>query len=136
MESPAQPSKKRSRAELEDIENICTNPKIRKLNMEQSGDSSSSDYFTENIISRDPPLTVREPLQKCLQKLFKIFGAQCLANDGTSPEVYFIFRFLSMLVQCGKDRVKPVLKLLPPGMVQNLLKLIITDEITVGFILR
>lgn len=136
MESPAQPSKKRSRNEMEDIENVCANAKIRKLNMDQSGDSSSSDYFTENIISREPPMTVREPLQKCLQKLFKIFAAQCLAQDGTSPEVYFIFQFLSILVQCGKDRVKPVLKLLPQGMVQNLIKLIITDEVTVGFILR
>lgn len=135
MESPAQPSKKRSRSDIEDIENLCTNTKIRKLNMDHSGDSSSSDYFTENIITREPPTTVREPLQKCLQKLFKIFS-QCLVNDGTSPEVYFIFHFLSLLVQCGKDRVKPVLKLLPQGMVQNLLKLVITDEVTVGFILR
>lgn len=136
IEAPHPPVRKRVRTnEPDDLDTLLPNPKLRKLNMEHSGDSSSSDFFTESLVSREPPSSVREPLQKCLQKLFKIFS-QCLATDDASPKTYFIFRFLSLLVQCGKDRVKPVLKLLPSGLVQNLIKIIAIEDIKVGFILR
>lgn len=88
--------------------------------------------------SSTPPNVVAEPLRSAVQGLFKSF-AQFVAVDDLSPKVYFIHAFLSLLVQCGgggQDRVRPLLKLLPQGLVQNLLKVIVTDESTIGFILR
>lgn len=134
------PTRKRTHPpDSEDIDPV-TAPllKSRKLNPDITvGDTSSSDFITETITNTrsESPISVREPLQSCLQNLFKIF-AQFLKCDELSPKINFIFEFLSLLVQCGKDRIKPVLKLLPNGLVQNLLKIITTDEFTVSFILR
>ncbi len=138
--SSTTPSRKRSHpSDSEDMDSV-TAPllKSRKLNPDVTGaDSSSNDFITEAIASggRSESPSVREPLQSCLQNLFKIF-AQFLKCDELSPKINFIFEFLLLLVQCGKEKIKPVLKLLPNGLVQNLLKIITTDEFTVGFILR
>lgn len=134
------PSRKRSHPSDSDDMDPVTAPllKARKLNPDVTGgDSSSNDFITETITNArsESPITVREPLQSCLQNLFKIF-AQFLKCDELSPKINFIFEFLLLLVQCGKEKIKPVLKLLPNGLVQNLLKIITTDEYTVGFILR
>lgn len=134
------PSRKRSHpSDSEDMDPV-TAPllKSRKLNPDVTGnDSSSNDFITDTIGSArsESPISVREPLQSCLQNLFKIF-AQFLKCDELSPKINFIYEFLFLLVQCGKDKMKPVLKLLPNGLVQNLLKIITIDEFTVGFILR
>lgn len=136
----ASPTGKRSHpSDSEDMDPV-TAPllKRQKLNPDVTGgDSSSNDFITETITSArsESPITVREPLQSCLQNLFKIF-AQFLKCDELSPKINFIFEFLLLLVQCGKEKIKPVLKLLPNGLVQNMLKIITTDEFTVGFILR
>lgn len=128
-------TKKRSHAsENDDIENLAPLLKTRKLNPEHGGDITSGEYVFESVVSRDPPL-MRESIQTSLQNIFKIFG-QFLQADDLSPKIYFIFQFLSVLVQCGKERIKPVLKLLPNGLVQNLLKIIETDEFTYGFLLK
>lgn len=137
---PTSATRKRSHpSDSEDID-PATAPllKSRKLNQDVTGgDSGSNDFISETITNTrsESPTTVREPLQSCLQNLFKIF-AQFLKCDELSPKINFIFEFLLLLVQCGKDKIKPVLKLLPNGLVQNLLKIITTDEFTVGFILR
>lgn len=53
LETPNGNVKKRSRTtDPDDIDNICSAPKIRKLNPEHSGDSCSSD-FIETIINKD-----------------------------------------------------------------------------------
>lgn len=112
--------------------------KSRKLNPDVTVvDSSSGDFISESFTNArsESPIAIREPLQSCLQNLFKIF-AQFLKSDELSPKINFIFEFLFLLVQCGKDNIKPVLKLLPNGLVQHLLKIITSDEFTVGFILR
>lgn len=80
-------------------------------------------------------MIISEEFKNCLKNLFKMFGQFIILGD-LSPKTYFIFQFLSLLVQCGRDRVKPILKFLPPGLIQNLLKVIVTEELTVGFILR
>lgn len=134
------PNRKRSHpSDSEDIDSV-TAPllKSRKLNPDVTvADTSSNDFITETIANtrNESSITIREPLQSCLQNLFKIF-AQFLKCDELSPKINFVFEFLLILVQCGKDKIKPVLKLLPNGLVQNLLKIISTDEFTVGFIVR
>lgn len=137
LESPSQVKKKRSRTlDPDDIDNLCPPSKSRKLNPDlTAGDSCSSDMPMESVINREPPATVPEPLASCFQSLLKMF-ASFVTADEFSPKVHFIFHFLILLVQCGRDRVKPLLRLLPPGFVQNLLKIIVTDDFTPGLILR
>lgn len=132
LETPTTPSKKRARpSDSDDTDAICSITKMRKL--EHSTDSTSTDFMNES--NRDPPFVLREPMQSCLQNLFKTFAF--IANsDDLTPKLYFIYEFLSLLVQCGKDRIKPILKLIPSGLIQSLLKVMSTDEITVGLVLR
>lgn len=116
---------------------------IRKLNTDESSNSSLTDYPMQDDFSstvsgmfceQSSPV-IREPLQTCLQNLFKMF-AQFTVADNLTPRIYFIFQFLTLLQQCGKDRVKPALKLLPNGLIQNLLKVMITNDFTYDFILK
>lgn len=118
--------------------------KIRRLNPDESSNSSLNDYPLQDDFATsmstdyaaEPQIAViREPLQTCLQNLFKTF-AQFTVFDDLSPRIYFIFQLLMLLQQCGKDRVAPALKLLPPGLIQNLLKVMVTNDSTYEFILR
>lgn len=137
LETRSTPMKKRSRSEDIDESSLGNAAKLRKLtNPESSDNSSSSDFAMEtHQSSKEPPSIIKEPLQSTIQGIFKLF-AQFVTTDELSPRVYFIFQFISLLVECGKDRVKPVLKLLPNNLIQNLLKVMVTDEITVGLICR
>lgn len=119
--------------------------KIRKLNPDETSNSSLNDYpmrdddftaaLTTDTASEPQTPTIREPLQSCLSDLFKTF-AQFAITDDLSPRIYFIFHFLTLLQQCGKDRVGPALKLLPNNFIQNLLKVMVTNDSTYDFILR
>ncbi|KAL1379418.1 hypothetical protein pipiens_014920 [Culex pipiens pipiens] len=151
MEAPTGPlSKKRSRATIDGddllADGLCPTPKMRKMGSD-SCDSSSSDFMLEHAAAAAAAVafatkeaasggvSLREPLQGCLQTLFRTF-AQYIVSDELSPKIYFMFQFLSLLVEVGRERVKPVLKLIPNGLVQSMLKINATDDMTVGFILR
>ncbi|KFB44472.1 AGAP005906-PA-like protein [Anopheles sinensis] len=156
MEVSLTASKKRTRGaatglDAEDpLDSLCSSAKLRKLDIDGMGvgcegtggmggvfglDSSLEPVagFTEQVTPVTPSL--KEPLQGCLQTLFRTF-TQYISTDELSPKVYFVFQFLSQLVESGRERVMTVLKLVPNGLVQNLLKINATDEMTVGFILR
>jgi mediator of RNA polymerase II transcription subunit 24 len=108
--------------------------KIRKTNNPDSSDSCSND-FPEHITSgHEPPHNVREPLQSALQQLLKVFS-QYVVTDELTPKIYFIFQFLSLLVQFGGDRIKSVLRL-PGGLIQSVLKIIPIEDLTMGFVVR
>lgn len=117
--------------------------KIRKLNPDESSNSSLNDYPMQddfgngitNTMTEQNAVTIKEPLHSCLQNLFKMFAQFTIADD-LSPRICFIFQFLTLLQQCGKDRVTPVLKLLPSGLIQNLLKVMGTNDFTYDFILK
>lgn len=98
---------------------------------------SSGDFVFDMAppASRTPPLVVQEPLQCTLVQLFKQFG-HFVCVDPLSPKIFFIAQFLTLLVQLGGDQVKPLLRLAPAGLMQNLLRVTVCDEFTVGFILR
>jgi mediator of RNA polymerase II transcription subunit 24 len=131
METPNIITKKRSR-NADDEDSYSPTVKARKL-LEQG--SVGSGLGTESD-SGDSSYFIKESLQHCLQNLFKTFQAE-VSTDELSTKVYFIFQFFSLLVQCGKtDRIKHILKLIPNGLIQNLLKIIPIDELSVGFILR
>lgn len=128
------PKKRAHASDSDDNDSMPAILKARKLD-HISGDSCSSDYVLDTHVTRDTAIGMQEPLQSCLTVLFKIF-AQFAVCDELSPKVFFIYQLMSLLVHCGKDRIRPVLKLLPAGLVQNLLKVIVTGDFTVGFILR
>ncbi|KAH8260610.1 hypothetical protein KR038_008678 [Drosophila bunnanda] len=144
--------KKRSRSH--DEEELTPNAaKVRKVIGE--GSDNSSDFtdpaatvggaslggtqlgtaaaFTAEV--RATPLTLREPLQTSVQHIFGVF-VQFVSGDELSPKAVFVYQFISLLVECGGERVAPVLRLLPSNLVQQLLKVLVTDDIRVGLISR
>lgn len=82
-----------------------------------------------------PPAVSQDPLHASLSQLFKQF-AHFVCVDQLSPRIYFIAQFLQLLVQMGGDQVKPLLRLAPAGLMQNLLRVTVCDEYTAGFLLR
>ena len=158
METSLTATKKRTRgtasSELEDLDALCTSAKLRKIELDgmgvgcteaaSAGGASGTEFSLDSALEPTASAwtteaasiaTLKEPLQSCLQTLFRTF-AQHIATDELSPKVYFVFQFLSLLVESGRERIMCVLKLLPNGLVQSLLKINATDEMTVGLILR
>uniref|UniRef100_A0A453YNN8 Mediator of RNA polymerase II transcription subunit 24 n=1 Tax=Anopheles funestus TaxID=62324 RepID=A0A453YNN8_ANOFN len=149
MEASVTASKKRTRgtvgSEMEDIDSLCTSAKLRKIELD--GLSVGCEATGGNEFALESALdsaacwdvtsvpSLKEPLQGCLQTLFRTL-TQYITTDELSPKVYFVFQFLSLLVESGRERIMCVLKLIPNGLVQNLLKINATDEMTVGLILR
>lgn len=86
---------------------------------------------------KDSSSVLRESLRLSLQDLFKIFQ-NLLSVDDFSPKVNFIFQFFSLMVQLEKSvKLKAILKLIPNGLIMNLLKIFgDSSELTYGFVLR
>lgn len=138
---------------MEDVD-MCNLSKIRKLNGDN--DTCITDCVPDEVMNeepsisiaqpslslgesttsnKEPAITIREPLQSSLKNTFKTFS-HFVTTDELSPRVYFIFQFISLLVQNGKDRITPILQLIPNTLMQNLLKVMMTDDITIGLICR
>ncbi|XP_030386391.1 mediator of RNA polymerase II transcription subunit 24 [Scaptodrosophila lebanonensis] len=137
--------KKRSRSHDED--DLSNTAKVRKVIGEGSDNSSD---FTEGSVGvstlmgnnntgnadiRTAPLTLKEPLQSSIEHIFRVF-LQFVSGDELLPKTTFVYQFISLLVECGEERVVSVLRLLPPNLMQNLLKVMATDDIRVGLISR
>lgn len=155
IDSPGCTTKKRHRSDndMEDVD-MCNLSKIRKLNGDN--DTCITDCVPDEVMNeepsisiaqpslslgesttsnKEPAITIREPLQSSLKNTFKTFS-HFVTTDELSPRVYFIFQFISLLVQNGKDRITPILQLIPNTLMQNLLKVMMTDDITIGLICR
>uniref|UniRef100_W8BVH2 Mediator of RNA polymerase II transcription subunit 24 n=2 Tax=Ceratitis capitata TaxID=7213 RepID=W8BVH2_CERCA len=130
-----------------DLSNV---PKLRKLNQEGGSDNScSNDFLSDNhplltavnsdttnkTTGRDTirTATLKEPLYSSVQYIFKLLQ-QFVTSDVLTPKVYFAYRFISLLIECGGERIRPVLKLLPVQLIQNLLKVMVSEDISVGLI--
>ncbi|XP_013111291.2 mediator of RNA polymerase II transcription subunit 24 isoform X1 [Stomoxys calcitrans] len=138
--------KKRSRShDGEDLE--LNAAKMRKITGDGSDNSCSNDFLSENSLllgsnmsslhssMRETPTQLREPLQSSIQYIFRVFQ-QFVTTEELSPKIYFVYQFISLLVECGKERIRPVLKLLPATLMHNLLKVMLTEDINVGLISR
>lgn len=76
-----------------------------------------------------------ESLRLTLQYLFKLFTMIYLADELT-PNTVFVCKFFKILQQCGSNRIKPVLNLLPAGLIQSLLKSLSSNDFNYDFILK
>lgn len=138
--------KKRTRSNDGD-EHDLNAAKMRKITADGSDNSCSNDFLSENSLLlsssvslhsnslRETPAQLKESLQSAMQYIFKVFQ-QFVTTDELSPKIYFVYQFITLLVECGKERVRPVLKLLPPNLINNLIKVLLTDDINVGLIAR
>lgn len=121
--------KKRARSDDDDLSPAA---KLRKTGIDQSVAIEATTSSEKDSSSQQ----LRESLKISLQDLFKVFYQQVL-TDELSPKVNFIFQFFSLLVQYEKSvKIKSILKLIPNGLVLNLLKLIPFEDLSYGFILR
>lgn len=139
--------KKRSRSHDGDDHDLNNAAKMRKITADGSDNSCSNDFLSENSLLlsstvslhsnslRETPAQLKESLQSAMQYIFKVFQ-QFVTTDELSPKIYFVYQFITLLVECGKERVRPVLKLLPSSLINNLIKVMLTDDINVGLITR
>lgn len=119
------PQKKRPRSDDDEASPMA---KMRKTGIDQAVEGSPCE--------KESTQQLREPLKNTLQELFKVFHQQ-VANDEMSLKVNFIFQFFSLLVQFEKSmKIKSVLKLIPNGLITNLLKIVPHEDLTYGLILR
>lgn len=122
-----------------DIDHDTVGPMLKARKLDGDSDSNAADF----VYDMAPPTTTTsankfgslEPLQIALMQLFRQF-AHFVQIDQLSPKIYFISQFLTLLVQLGGDRVKPLLRLAPAGLMQNLLRVTVCDDYTAGFLLR
>jgi mediator of RNA polymerase II transcription subunit 24 len=122
------PQKKRPRPDDDDSSSPMA--KLRKTGIDSAveGGTGEKDGSSSQQL--------KESLRNSLQELFKIFHQQVMCDE-LSPKVNFIFQFFSLLVQFEKSvKIKAILKLIPSGLIQNLLKLVPFEDLTFGFILR
>lgn len=123
-------SRKRPR---EDDDDLSPMTKMRKTGIEQQSVGSGSEGSAGD---KDQSSQLKESLRSSLQDLFKIFHQQA-ATDEFSPKINFIFQFLSLLVQLEKSvKLKAILKLIPNGLIMNLLKIVPEEDLSFGFVLR
>ncbi|CRK99434.1 CLUMA_CG012704, isoform A [Clunio marinus] len=123
-------NRKRPRDDDDDMNSMT---KVRKTGIEQQSIGSGIEGSSND---KDISSQLRESLKMSLQDLFKIFYQQ-VTKDEMSPKVDFIFQFLSLLVQLEKSvKLKSILKLIPNGLIMNLLKIIPEDDVSFGFVLR
>lgn len=115
----------------EDDEDLSPMAKMRK-----TGIDGSSSVEGGNSNDKDNGGQLKESLKTSLQDLFKIFHQQ-VCVDELSPNINFIYQFFSLIVQLEKSvKLKPILKLIPNGLIMNLLKIIPEEDLTYGFVLR
>lgn len=117
----------------EDDDDLSPMAKIRKTGSDQLSVAAGTDGSAGE---KDHSSQLKESLKSTLQDLFKIFLQQ-VSVDEISPKVNFIFQFLSLLVQLEKsEKLNSILKLIPNGLIMNLLKIIPESDLTFGFVLR
>jgi mediator of RNA polymerase II transcription subunit 24 len=117
----------------EDDEDLSPMAKMRKTGIDQQSVGSGVETATGE---KDQSTHLKESLRSCLQELFKIFHQQ-MSIDEMSPKVNFIYQFFALFVQLEKSpKLRAVLKLIPSGMITNLLKIVPEEDMSYGLILR
>lgn len=106
--------------------------KMRKLD---ETNASVDILFANDDLNSSPAEKCSEPLQSALQHLFKLF-TMIFLTDELTPNTAFVCKFFKILQQCTNDRIKPVLNLLPAGLIQSLLKSMSSTDFNYNFIVK
>ncbi|KAL0268602.1 UNVERIFIED_CONTAM: hypothetical protein PYX00_010471 [Menopon gallinae] len=114
-------TKKRSRKEMEMEENDPFYPASKLLKM-NNGDISIG-FMTPSASNPSPASSVRQPvmapaLQAACNELFNAFMIISNREGEISQQTHFVYKFLEMMVKCGRDKTKLVLQGQP---LQNLM---------------
>lgn len=97
-----------------------------------NGDSNATPMTTTATTTK---FKMREPLRICLRDLLQSLYQLTFTNELT-PKVLFVHQFLTYLHRCDRNRIGPVLNLIPTGLMKNLLKVMSTNEFSYDYILR
>lgn len=141
QESAASAQKKRGRAGEGEENSSMGEPimKIRKMDSEFSEDGHGMMEVGGGkgggAGASGSSTTLRDPLCATIKEMFKRFS-QHVQSDEYSPRVNFIFEFITILVESRKCNAVPVLRLIPAGLLQNLLKIMPHSNIKAGLVLQ
>ncbi|VVC95111.1 unnamed protein product [Leptidea sinapis] len=122
--------RKRRHEDSEDLD-AAPSSKLRRLN-NNSSDGSLAYFSQGQSISG---VVLKEPLQSCLEMLFRSFSQLAGKNGQITPQTQFIFEFLIYIIECGQDRAQLVLQKMPTETVPTLIKAL-PDNFDISFILR
>lgn len=89
----------------------------------------------DNEKSASSTIKIHEPLKSCLYDLFQTLYQLTFSSEAT-PKVLFVHQFLTYLHRCGGEKIRPVLNLMPNGLMKNLLKITNGTSFNYDFILR
>ncbi|XP_059058731.1 mediator of RNA polymerase II transcription subunit 24 [Achroia grisella] len=126
-----QSSRKRRHEESEDMDQMSSTNKVRRLN-DNTSDSSGGFYSQGTSVTG---ITLKEPLQSALETLYTSFSQLAGKNGDISPQTHFILQFMSYVVQCGHERAHLVLQKMPSELVPTLIKAL-PDSFNISLILR
>ncbi|XP_029677295.1 mediator of RNA polymerase II transcription subunit 24-like [Formica exsecta] len=120
-------NRKRVRCDLDmdDLDALGMSNKLLRLN--ETGESvpmfgSQSPQAQSSNNGQKSMVVLKDPLMTALNNLFTIFGFLAGRDGEISQQTHFIFQFLQLTVQCGKDRTRIVLQGMPQTLVPCLLK--------------
>lgn len=113
------------------------NMKMRKLDGGEFPDDVCGMLGSEQSVggAGGKVTTIKEPLQSTLKEMFKRF-LHNIQSDEFSPRVNFIYEFVTILVESRKCDAVSVLRLIPAGLMQSLLKIMPIANIKSGLILQ
>jgi len=115
-------NRKRVRRELDadELDPLSMSNKLLRLN--ETGESipmygSQSPQVQSTSNGQKSEIILKDPLMTALNNLFTIFSFLAGRDGEISQQTHFIFQFLRLTVQCGKDRTRVVLQGMPQTLV-------------------
>lgn len=132
-------NRKRVRCDLDmdDLDALGMSNKLLRLN--ETGESvpmfgSQSPQAQSSNNGQKSMVVLKDPLMTALNNLFTIFGFLAGRDGEISQQTHFIFQFLQLTVQCGKDRTRIVLQGMPQTLVCYMIYLCIVAVIVYIFL--
>lgn len=96
-------------------------PANKLLRLGEAGENvpifGSQNSQTQGTNNGKKSFVLREPLMTALSNLFNIFAFLAGRDSEVSQQTHFIFQFLRLTVQCGKERTRIVLQGMPQTLV-------------------
>lgn len=106
-----------------------------EVNLLTPSSSSSKSPSKSPSSKKLSAVEIQEPLNSCLQNLFKTLHKLTFSSDLT-PKVLFVRQFLIYLHRCGGDSILPVLNIFPSDLMKNLLRIPNDSTFNYDFVLR